>query len=60
MYTGLFFVARRWKVEITNREPEKCAELSWSDLSALPENTVPYVEQAIENRSERAFSEFDW
>lgn len=60
VYIGLFFAARRWEGEITNREPQKCAKLSWFNLSALPENTVPYVEQAIDNMSESAFSEFGW
>lgn len=60
VYIDLFFAARRWEGEITNREPEKCAELSWFDLTALPEDTVPYVEQAIDNMSESAFSEFGW
>lgn len=46
--------------EITNREPRKCAELSWFDLSVLPENTVSYVEQTIDNLPEIAFSEFGW
>lgn len=60
VYIDLFFAARRWEGEITNREPDKCAELSWFDRSALPESTVPYVEQAIDEMSDSAFSEFGW
>jgi 8-oxo-dGTP pyrophosphatase MutT (NUDIX family) len=44
-----FFVAvRRWRGEICNAEPEKCAGLRWSPVSALPSNVVPYVRRAIE------------
>lgn len=38
----------------------KCADLGWFDPSALPENTVPDVEQAIANRSDGVFDEFGW
>lgn len=60
IYLDLFFVADDWDGEIRNREPEKCAELAWFNRSRLPENTVPYVEQAIENVSGDYYSEFGW
>ncbi len=28
-------------------EPEKCSEMRWVSVLALPENTVPYVREAI-------------
>lgn len=59
-YLDIFFVADHWQGEIENREPEKCAELAWVDSTALPENTVPYVKQAIANISGGVFSEFGW
>jgi ADP-ribose pyrophosphatase YjhB (NUDIX family) len=57
-----FFVqVRNWNGEPFNAEPEKCDELHWADLDALPENTVPYVRQAIENfRAGIPFEEFGW
>ncbi|WP_436493195.1 NUDIX hydrolase [Actinokineospora sp. HUAS TT18] len=39
---GMFFEARVWTGEPTNREPEKCSEISWFPLDALPSNVIPY------------------
>jgi 8-oxo-dGTP pyrophosphatase MutT (NUDIX family) len=44
-----FFLVRAWTGEAYNAEPEKCDDLQWFDLNRLPENTVPYVRQAIGN-----------
>jgi len=57
-----FFVhVKRWQGEPFNAEPAKCDELHWYDLEALPENTIPYVQQAIQNfRDEIVFEEFGW
>lgn len=60
VYLDLFYKAAEWHGQIRNREPEKCAELSWEARDELPENTVPYVEQAIENDSGDFYSEFGW
>ena len=57
-----FFVAvRHWAGEPTNCEPEKCDELSWRALDALPPNMVAYVRRGIEAflRGER-YVEFGW
>lgn len=37
-----FFSARRWSGEPRIVEPEKCAELRWCRLDALPEPVVPH------------------
>ena len=57
-----FFVhVQKWNGEPVNAEPEKCDEIRWVDFEALPENTVPYVRQAIENfRAGVLFEEFGW
>ncbi len=56
-----FLVARRWTGEITNREPDKCDELAWFDLDALPANVIPYVRRALDNyRAGRLFDSFGW
>jgi 8-oxo-dGTP pyrophosphatase MutT (NUDIX family) len=37
-----FFIARRWSGEPRIVEPEKCAELRWCPLDALPDQVVPH------------------
>jgi 8-oxo-dGTP pyrophosphatase MutT (NUDIX family) len=37
-----FFIARRWSGEPRIVEPEKCAELRWCPLDALPDPVVPH------------------
>lgn len=59
VYVDVFFAADEWGGEPRNREPEKCAELAWFDRSRLPDDTVPYVEQAIAN-ADAVFSECGW
>jgi 8-oxo-dGTP pyrophosphatase MutT (NUDIX family) len=57
-----FFVrVRSWSSEPFNNEPEKCHDLRWENLSALPANTVPYVRRAVQNYLHgQAFDEFGW
>jgi 8-oxo-dGTP diphosphatase len=56
-----FLAASAWNGKICNREPEKCDELTWFPLEALPENTVPYVRRAIENyRQAQWFDSYGW
>ncbi|MFB6360619.1 MAG: NUDIX domain-containing protein [Halobacteriales archaeon] len=60
VYLDLFYQTADWHGDVRNREPEKCAELSWMARDDLPENTVPYVEQAIGNVPGDFYSEFGW
>lgn len=56
-----FFVATQWHGEIINTEPEKCSDLSWFSLQQLPDNTIPYVRQALEYiQKDITYSEFGW
>ncbi len=57
-----FFVhVQKWSGEPVNTEPEKCDDLCWTGLDALPENTIPYIRRAIENfRAGIPFEEFGW
>ncbi|WP_218000212.1 hypothetical protein [Millisia brevis] len=43
-------------------EPNKCDEVRWFPLDALPDNTIAYVRFAIlaALRDGRSFSEYGW
>ncbi len=41
--------------EIKNCEPEKCEELKWFLLGSLPRNIIPYINEAINNYSNKIF-----
>jgi len=57
----VFFVAKDWKGEIINKEPQKCDNLAWFDFDNLPSNIIPYVKQAIEQiKSNISYSEYGW
>ncbi len=57
-----FFVrVLHWSSEPFNNELDKCDDLRWVDLDALPENTVPYVRKALSNLLHgQVFDEFGW
>ncbi len=57
-----FFIhVHQWAGEPFNAEPEKCDDLRWINVEALPENTVAYVRQAIANHLHGIrFAEFGW
>lgn len=57
-----FFVAiKNWEGDLKNCEPNKCNELVWVDINSLPEDVIPYVDQAIRNwRSKKWFSIYGW
>ena len=57
-----FFVqAQKWEGKPFNAEPDKCDDLRWVDVGALPDNTIPYVRRAIANHLNGiTFDEFGW
>jgi len=56
-----FMQVHNWSGEIVNTEPDKCDDLRWVNLDELPDNTIPYVRQAIANHLHNiAFDEFGW
>ena len=53
-----FFAIDGYEGEISNREPDKCADLAFFPRSALPENMVDYVRRALVDAFEaRVFGE---
>ena len=48
-YVGFFLRADVWCGNARNMEPEKCDDMRWFHPTKLPENTVSYIRQAIEN-----------
>jgi ADP-ribose pyrophosphatase YjhB (NUDIX family) len=57
-----FFVARDWKGEPHNAEPDKCDEMQWFPISRLPSNMIPHVRSAIAAALvyNQVYSEFAW
>jgi 8-oxo-dGTP diphosphatase len=60
-WVGHFFTATSWCGEARLREPDKHRDLLWCPADVLPDETIPYVRQAIEcaGRGIR-YSEFGW
>ncbi|MFA4954557.1 MAG: NUDIX domain-containing protein [Patescibacteria group bacterium] len=58
---GFYFTAEHWDGEIRNMEPNKCDDLAWFALGQLPENTIPYIRNAIDCylKGEK-YTEFGW
>lgn len=42
-----FFKVKKWKGEIRNCEPHRCAGLEWHPVDLLPENLVEYIGDVI-------------
>jgi ADP-ribose pyrophosphatase YjhB (NUDIX family) len=56
-----FFVINSWKGNPMNAEPQKCDDLAWFSLTELPQNIVPYVQEAIEHyQNKLLYSERGW
>ena len=56
-----FFHIKAWDGEPFNAEPDKCDELRWCEVNALPEEIIPYVKWVIQNfRKGIVFEEFGW
>lgn len=55
-----FFQARRWRGELQLCEPDRCDDLAWFNAHALPDNTVPYVREALEAGAGPWMLELGW
>lgn len=57
----VFFKAEDYQGVIQNMEPDKCDELKFYPLEALPKNTEGFICQALNcMQKEEFFSEFGW
>ena len=60
-YFDVYLRAEKWSGEIFNKEPDKCDELKWFDVSKLPDNMVPEIRQALEKIGNNIhYSEIGW
>lgn len=60
-YVDFFFVADAWKGDPYVAEPDKSDELQWVPIDSLPENTVPFVKDAVDQYLKgNSFSEVGW
>jgi ADP-ribose pyrophosphatase YjhB (NUDIX family) len=58
---AFFFAVREWEGEPDNREPDKCDELAWFALDALPDHLIPYCRTALEHiATGQPFSIYGW
>lgn len=56
-----FFISKEWTGTIKNNEPNKCDDLQWFNIDNIPNNTIPYIKQALKNYKENIqFSLFGW
>lgn len=56
-----FCHVRSWAGGIVNGEPDKCDDLRWCALTALPENVIPYIRHALACwQAGLTYSEFGW
>lgn len=60
-YIDFFIVASNWEGEPKVMEPDKCDDLRWFSVNALPDNIVPRIKELIEyERDGITFSEIGW
>jgi 8-oxo-dGTP diphosphatase len=58
---AFFFTVRQWEGVPENQEPEKCSELRWFSLSALPAHMIDYCRVALTRvGAGQPFSTFGW
>jgi mutator protein MutT len=60
-YIDVFFRVKNWNGEPRIMEPDKCDDLSWFDISHLPDNTIDYIRQVLEAiAAGQTFREIAW
>jgi ADP-ribose pyrophosphatase YjhB (NUDIX family) len=57
----VFFVCKKWKGDVINKEPHKCSALSWFDIKKHPANIIPYLRHVLKDIQKEVFySEYGW
>jgi ADP-ribose pyrophosphatase YjhB (NUDIX family) len=46
-YLQFYFECCKWSGDIKNKEPNKCERLEWYEWNNTPNNTCPYLKEAI-------------
>jgi len=58
---AFFFTVQHWDGTPENREPEKCSELAWFSLDALPDHLIGYCNAALDHIADgEPFSVYGW
>lgn len=58
---AFFFRVNRWEGDPANMERDKCDDLAWFALDALPDRMIPYCRLAMHHIADRRqFSTFGW
>ncbi len=47
VYFDFFYKTEKWTGKLENKESEKCDELKWFPLDALPKNIIPYLKRVL-------------
>ncbi len=59
VYIQFFFIASTWVGDPHICEPDRCDDMQWFPLDALPENILPHIRQVIECIGKKiSYSEF--
>lgn len=60
-YVDFFFVCKKWEGTPKIMEKDKCDDMKWFSVNALPENLLDYIKVAVNNYKEKiSFSEYGW
>jgi len=60
-WMGHFFTCTRWEGEPHIAEPDKHGDMHWQAIADLPQNTIPYVRQAVQQIiAGQPYSEYGW
>jgi 8-oxo-dGTP diphosphatase len=59
-YIDWHFECTRWSGAPSIGEPDKCGELRWCTLDALPDNTIDYIRDVLVRVYERGENYSEW